>query len=111
MIASVATILVTLAAGCGNSDGLVRGHVLVLSPVDHPGSTTTVPVARFPSTVLVEQGKRFVARQEVVPGAQFHFSLPSGFYDFTATGVPFCHASATIVAGQVTIVNVRCVEP
>jgi hypothetical protein len=111
MMAPAAFFLVLSAAGCANSDGQVRGHVLVFSPVAHPGSTTTVPVARFSSTVLVEQGKQVVARQTVVPGGQFHFSLASGSYDFRATGVPFCHASGTIVAGRAIVVNVRCVEP
>ena len=111
VIASVAVILALSAEGCSSTVGQVQGHVLVFSPVPHPGSTTTMPVARFQSTVVVKQGNRAVAKQEVLPGARFHFSLAPGNYDFTATGVPFCHASGMIVAGRTTNVNVRCVEP
>jgi len=111
VIASVGIVFALSAEGCSSTVGQVRGHVLVFSPVAHPGSTTTLPVARFQSTVVVKQGKRIVAKQEVLPGAQFRFPLAPGVYDLTATGIPFCHSSATVVAGQTTNVNVRCVEP
>ena len=111
IIASVAIVFALLTESCSTSKGLVQGHVLVFAPVPHPGSTTTLPIARFRTTVEARHGSQTVARQEVAPGAQFHFSLSPGSYEFTASGAPFCSASATIVAGQTTNVNVRCVEP
>jgi hypothetical protein len=111
LITAVLALLALSTEGCSDSTGIVQGQVLVFSPVPHPGTTTTLPVARFESTVEAQHGAQIVAREQVAPGAQFRFSLATGTYDLTATGVPFCHARATIVAGQTINVNVRCVEP
>jgi hypothetical protein len=108
--AAVAVLAVSLG-GCSGSTGIVQGRMLVFGAAHDPGVATTLPVARFQSTVLVEQGKRVVARHKVVLGARFHFSVAAGVYDLTATGVPFCHAQVRVTAGQTIKANVRCGEP
>jgi len=111
LLAAAMSLLALATEGCSASTGIVQGHVLVFGAARHPGETTTLPVARFQSTVEAEQGKQIAARQQVGPGAAFHFSLAPGVYNLTATGVPFCHAQVRVTAGQTTKANVRCVEP
>ena len=101
-------------SGCSSGSGVIQGHVLVFSPVPTPpGSTatTTLPIARFTSTVEAKRGGRVVARERIPPGRQFRFTLPSGPYDLTAFGAYNCGASATVSAGETENVDVRCVEP
>jgi len=109
----VAPVVVTAAlilSGCGSGSGVVQGHVLIFSPVPHVGSTT-VPIARFTSTVEAKKGDRVVAHERVLRGNQFRFTLPAGEYELTATGAYNCRASVTVRAGRTMTADVRCVEP
>jgi len=99
LIAVVVAIAVS-TEGCGSSTGIVQGRVLVF-----------LPIARFSSTVEAARGKRIVARERVLPGAQFHFVLAPGTYVLSVTGVPFCRTQIRIVAERTTEAYVRCVEP
>lgn len=83
----------------------------MFSPVPHPGSTTSVPVARFTTTVEAKKGGRVIARERVLPGRRFRFDLSPGAYELTASGAYNCAASATVRSGETTNVDVRCVEP
>jgi hypothetical protein len=108
--AAVAAAL--LLSGCSSGSGVVEGHVLIFSPGGvHPGSTTTVPIARFTSTVEAKRDGRVVASDTVLPGHRFRFVLPPGNYTFTATGAYNCGALVSVNAGRRSTVDVRCVEP
>jgi hypothetical protein len=110
LIVVVAVIALSTGA-CGSATGIAQGRVLVFGPVPHPGVTTTLPVARFSSTVEAKSAALTVARDKVPPGAQFHFVLAPGAYVLSVAGVPFCRAQIKIVAGRTSQENVRCVEP
>ena len=110
LIVVVAAIALS-TEGCGSATGIAQGRVLVFSPVPHPGVTTTLPVARFSSTVVAKSATLVVARDKVPPGAQFHFVLAPGSYVLSVAGVPFCRSHIRIVAGRTSQENVRCIEP
>jgi hypothetical protein len=97
--------------GCSSAPGSVQGHVLIFSPVPHPGSTTTLPVAHFPTQVEAKAQGRVVATQGVPPGKEFHLALPPGAYTFDVVGVYNCVARATVRSGEIANTDVRCVEP
>jgi hypothetical protein len=97
--------------GCGSAAGIVQGRVLVFSPVPHPETPTSSPIARFSSTVEAERGKQIVAEDTALPGAQFHFVLSPGVYVLSVPGVPFCRTPVRIVSARTVRANVRCVEP
>ena len=110
LIVVVAAIALSTDA-CASATGIAQGRVLVLGPVPHPGVTTTLPMARFSSTVEAKSATLIVARDEVLPRGQFHFVLAPGAYVLSVAGVPFCRTQIRIVAGRTSQGNVRCVEP
>jgi hypothetical protein len=91
---------------------MIEGYVLIFGPVvPPPGSTTTRPIASFTTTVEAKQEGKVFASERIGPGEEFHLGLPVGSYHLTASGVPFCEATATVTEGRTTHVDVRCVEP
>ncbi len=110
LMAVVAAMAVS-TEGCGSSAGIAQGRVLVFSPVPHPESPASSPIARFSSTVEAERGKQIVAEDTAVPGGRFRFTLSPGVYVLSVPGVPFCRARIRVVSARTVRVNVRCVEP
>ncbi len=107
----VAAAIAVSTDACASATGTAQGRVLVFGPVPQSRGTTTLPVARFSSTVEAKSATLIVGREKVLPGAQFHFVLAPGAYVLSVAGVPFCRTPIRIVAGRTSQENVRCVEP
>lgn len=106
----------TLSACGGVGTGVLRGQVLVFSPVHVLGSppASTRPTARFAITVEAKMHGRLVASQRVLPGGAFRFVLAPGSYvvSISQEVVPGnCGTPVTIRSGHTTNMDVQCSLP
>lgn len=85
------------ASGCAaTSDGTVRGFLpACLGPVGGPQVVRT----QGGKVVLVDQGGNVVARERVVQGHAFAFTVPAGSYRVVPVGVNGVSAEAVQVPG------------